>query len=558
MADLAELRAAFEAARTEGLERRAEAGSALAVALADDYQDDELRSVLDELARDLRGDRELAIRVYRGIVAELRARFETSSVPAVLHLAAEAARGDASPAGLARWIELAVELAVAHIDDLERARADAVIDELFERTKHDPELAIDFRRALAAALAGRGERELACVQVRAALEVATTDDRRVGLAAELVGMLLDDGQGEAVRVAVSRWAPLADALVRSAPTPERLAAAAGLHLAMARATGAEDEARSAAELARASGQLALRHATARCLAELLADRGALAEAAAWLAALPAADDELATRAVLEEIRRKLGTLDEEPPPELLADDPAFALFATADIDPELLAFFTPPTGSGVDHLRAHGLASSEKIRAWSHGRVSTEADLESEQIFGPRRSYVCGCGRYRGNVYRGVICERCGVEVIGRRSRAIRPAHIVLREPVAHPWFVTETARLLQTSELDVRAGDGAELRRRLGELDLFGTILELERVLEETRAEKRRRPLELRLAVAHALDEAHADPRSLALELIPVLPPEAEVGIDRERLRAAYAGILEDPHPPRAVARLFACFGRE
>ena len=94
------------------------------------------------------------------------------------------------------------------------------------------------------------------------------------------------------------------------------------------------------------------------------------------------------------------------------------------------------------------LASPEQIRGWSFGEVTkpetinyrtlkAEKDgLFSENIFGPTKDYECYCGKYKRIRYRGVICDKCGVEVTQSRVRRERMGHINLAAPVAHSWFV--------------------------------------------------------------------------------------------------------------------------
>ena len=94
-----------------------------------------------------------------------------------------------------------------------------------------------------------------------------------------------------------------------------------------------------------------------------------------------------------------------------------------------------------------GLASPEKIRSWSHGEVKKpetinyrsfkpEKDgLFCEKIFGPVKDWECHCGKYKRIRYRGVICDRCGVEVTLSKVRRERMGHIELSVPVAHIWF---------------------------------------------------------------------------------------------------------------------------
>ncbi|MBR4661529.1 MAG: DNA-directed RNA polymerase subunit beta', partial [Clostridia bacterium] len=94
-----------------------------------------------------------------------------------------------------------------------------------------------------------------------------------------------------------------------------------------------------------------------------------------------------------------------------------------------------------------GLASPEMIRGWSHGEVKkpetinyrtlkAERDgLFCERIFGPTRDYECGCGKYKRIRYKGIVCDRCGVEVTEKNVRRERSGHIELVVPVAHIWY---------------------------------------------------------------------------------------------------------------------------
>src|SRR6202453_4594504 len=95
-----------------------------------------------------------------------------------------------------------------------------------------------------------------------------------------------------------------------------------------------------------------------------------------------------------------------------------------------------------------GLASPDKIRSWSFGEVKKpetinyrtfkpERDgLFCAKIFGPIKDYECLCGKYKRMKYRGVICEKCGVEVTQTKVRRERLGHIELATPVAHIWFL--------------------------------------------------------------------------------------------------------------------------
>src|ERR687883_964554 len=94
------------------------------------------------------------------------------------------------------------------------------------------------------------------------------------------------------------------------------------------------------------------------------------------------------------------------------------------------------------------IASPEKIRSWSHGEVKKpetinyrtfkpERDgLFCAKIFGPTKDYECNCGKYKRMRHRGVVCEKCGVEVIQSKVRRERLGHINLATPVAHIWFL--------------------------------------------------------------------------------------------------------------------------
>src|SRR3982074_188527 len=95
-----------------------------------------------------------------------------------------------------------------------------------------------------------------------------------------------------------------------------------------------------------------------------------------------------------------------------------------------------------------GLASPDKIRSWSYGEVKKpetinyrtfkpERDgLFCAKIFGPTKDYECNCGKYKRMRHRGVVCEKCGVEVIQSKVRRERMGHIDLAAPVAHIWFL--------------------------------------------------------------------------------------------------------------------------
>ena len=111
-------------------------------------------------------------------------------------------------------------------------------------------------------------------------------------------------------------------------------------------------------------------------------------------------------------------------------------------------FFAKPTDPRFYTGVRIGLASSEDILQWSHGEVKKpetinyrtfkpERDgLFCAKIFGPTKDYECNCGKYKRMKHRGVICEKCGVEVIQSKVRRERMGHIELATPVSHIWFL--------------------------------------------------------------------------------------------------------------------------
>src|ERR1700721_1420415 len=115
---------------------------------------------------------------------------------------------------------------------------------------------------------------------------------------------------------------------------------------------------------------------------------------------------------------------------------------------ELQRFFgQAEVASGFDALRI-AVASPEQIRSWSYGEVKKpetinyrtfkpERDgLFCARIFGPVKDYECLCGKYKRMKYKGIVCEKCGVEVTVQKVRRDRMGHIELASPVAHIWFL--------------------------------------------------------------------------------------------------------------------------
>src|ERR1017187_4114482 len=111
------------------------------------------------------------------------------------------------------------------------------------------------------------------------------------------------------------------------------------------------------------------------------------------------------------------------------------------------------------------IASPERIHEWSFGEVtkpetinyrtqrSEKNSLFDEKIFGPEKDYECYCGKYRGIRYKGIICEKCGVEITRAIVRRERMGHVDLAVPVAHVWFLRAIPSRL-SAVLGIGAGD--------------------------------------------------------------------------------------------------------
>src|SRR3954470_20022316 len=226
------------------------------------------------------------------------------------------------------------------------------------------------------------------------------------------------------------------------------------------------------------------------------------------------------------------------------------------------------------------LASPEKIREWSHGEVKKpetihyrtfkpERDgLFCAKIFGPVKDYECNCGKYKRMKHRGVVCEKCGVEVIQAKVRRERMGHITLATPVAHIWFLkslpsrignlldiplkdlekvlyceayiviheknsglaenellTEEryGKLLDEMGYDAfEAGMGAEaILEILKKLDIVGLAETLRAEMREITSEAKRKKIAKRLKVVEAFRESGNKPDWMMLTIIPVIPPD-------------------------------------
>ncbi|GAA4780173.1 DNA-directed RNA polymerase subunit beta' [Stakelama sediminis] len=227
-----------------------------------------------------------------------------------------------------------------------------------------------------------------------------------------------------------------------------------------------------------------------------------------------------------------------------------------------------------------GIASPDRIRSWSFGEIKKpetinyrtfkpERDgLFCARIFGPIKDYECLCGKYKRMKYKGIVCEKCGVEVTVSKVRRERMGHIELAAPVAHIWFlkslpsrigllldmqlkqlervlyfeayiVTEPGltplekfQLLTEDELleaqdeygedAFSAGIGAEaVKMMLMDLDLEGERDDLLKELAETKSELKPKKIIKRLKVVESFIESGNRPEWMILEVIPVIPPE-------------------------------------
>ncbi|MBT5654639.1 MAG: DNA-directed RNA polymerase subunit beta', partial [Alphaproteobacteria bacterium] len=232
-----------------------------------------------------------------------------------------------------------------------------------------------------------------------------------------------------------------------------------------------------------------------------------------------------------------------------------------------------------DQIRI-SIASPEKIRSWSFGEVKKPETInyrtfrpEREglfcaRIFGPTKDYECLCGKYKRMKYRGVVCEKCGVEVTMAKVRRERMGHIELATPVAHIWFLkslpSRIGLMLDITLKDLErvlyfenyvviepgltplkmnqllseeeyieaqdeygedaftAGIGAEaVRTLLASVDMDAERVKLRAELKETGSEVRRKKLVKRLKIIEPFLKSGTRPEWMILEVLPVIPPE-------------------------------------
>ena len=247
---------------------------------------------------------------------------------------------------------------------------------------------------------------------------------------------------------------------------------------------------------------------------------------------------------------------------------------------EVMKFFGQQVaGDSFDKIRI-SIASPEQIRSWSYGEVKKpetinyrtfkpERDgLFCARIFGPVKDYECLCGKYKRMKYRGVVCEKCGVEVTLSKVRRERMGHIELAAPVAHIWFLKSLpSRISMLTDIPMkalervlyfesyiviepgltplavnellseeqyqeaideygedsfRAGIGAEaLKEILAAIDLEAERKAIREELKDNASEAKRKKLVKRLKIIEAFIDSNTKPEWMILTVLPVIPPE-------------------------------------
>ena len=247
---------------------------------------------------------------------------------------------------------------------------------------------------------------------------------------------------------------------------------------------------------------------------------------------------------------------------------------------ELMRIFEPAQATQRFDQIMISIASPERIRSWSFGEIKKpetinyrtfkpERDgLFCARIFGPIKDYECLCGKYKRMKYKGIVCEKCGVEVTLTKVRRDRMGHIELAAPAAHIWFMkslpSRTGLMLDMTLKDLervlyfenyvvsepgltpllekqlltedeyqdavdeygedsfQAGIGAEvIRDMLKEIDLEDQLETLKVELKETKSEAKRKKFVKRLKLVEAFIGSGARPEWMILEAVPVIPPE-------------------------------------
>ena len=247
---------------------------------------------------------------------------------------------------------------------------------------------------------------------------------------------------------------------------------------------------------------------------------------------------------------------------------------------DIFSFFEKPKDPLSFSALRISLASPEKIREWSHGEVKKpetinyrtfkpERDgLFCAKIFGPVKDYECICGKYKRMKHRGIVCEKCGVEVIQSKVRRERLGHITLATPVAHIWFLKslpsrigailditlkdlervlycESYVVLDPKETPLEMGEiltedrlhelwdelgddsftagmgGEAVLQMLKDVDVHSLGEQLRIDLKEATSEAKRKKYSKRLKVVEAFKDSGNRPEWMMLSVIPVLPPD-------------------------------------
>jgi DNA-directed RNA polymerase subunit beta' len=246
---------------------------------------------------------------------------------------------------------------------------------------------------------------------------------------------------------------------------------------------------------------------------------------------------------------------------------------------DLFSYFAKPKDPLNYYAVRISLASPQKIREWSFGEVKKPETInyrtfkpEREglfcaKIFGPTKDYECNCGKYKRMKHRGVVCEKCGVEVIQSKVRRERMGHIELATPVAHIWFLKslpskignlldltlkelekilyfESYIVLESEEASLppktllpeeryrqareefgdtfKAGIGAEaIQILLQAQDLEGESKTLREEVRTTHSEAKKKKYIKRLKVIEAFKDSGNRPEWMVMDVIPVLPPD-------------------------------------
>ena len=246
---------------------------------------------------------------------------------------------------------------------------------------------------------------------------------------------------------------------------------------------------------------------------------------------------------------------------------------------DLLKLIEKPNLVNFDQIRI-SIASPEEISSWSHGEIKKpetinyrtfkpeRSGLFCARIFGPIKDYECVCGKYKRMKFKGIICEKCGVEVTLTKVRRERMGHIPLAAPVAHIWFlkslpsrigllldlalkdlekvlyfesfiVTEPGMVKSVKKFQILTDEensalkeeygesfqsmiGAEaIQKLLSEVDLVSEQVKVREELSSTSSETKKKKLVKRLKLVEAFLSSKLKPEWMIMNVIPVIPPE-------------------------------------